>query len=140
MPRWARFLSCSFTGLLLSLAGVVLIAYWWEGGSTYWRALIDFIPTVGFWYLAALFGLLSMLTVLAARVLVRSYDLEGSAAGLFAGAVIGAAYAAFLVATHAADWGGMSVSLQKTWRAGLLFMVPWAATGALTAWLWERLD
>jgi hypothetical protein len=140
MPRWARFLSCSFTGLLLSLAGFCLAAYWWEGGAGYWRSLLDFAATPDFWYLVLLFGLFAGFTLVAARVAVHTYGFAGGVAGFLAGGTVAAVYVAFLISSHAGDWGGAAVGLARVWPAGGVFAAPFAVAGAVTTWLWDRLD
>jgi hypothetical protein len=140
VPRWVRFLSCSFTGLLISLLGFFLAVSWYEGGHNYWRSLVDFAGTSGFWYLTALFGLLVAAGLLIARLAVHFVGLADAVAGMAAGAVPAAMYAVFLVAAHAGDWGGWAVSLQKSWAAAGVFIAPFALGGGFTAWLWHRLD
>lgn len=132
MPRWARFLSCSFTGLVFSLVGFLLTAYWWEGGGQFWKNLFDFVPTSGFWYLVLLFGLFAMATLLGARLVVNFTNLSVGLAGLLVGGVIACTYGLFLAAGHAGS--------VKFWPAGLVFALPFALAGALTTWMWERLD
>lgn len=140
MPRWARFLSCSLTGLLLCLIGFVLTAYWWEGNANYWPLLFNFMATRDFLYLLSLFGLLSAVALLLGRIAVNLYGMADGLAGLLMGALVALAYTSFLISLHAADWGGWSYSLQKSWPAAVLFALPFAISGAFTTWLWERLD
>jgi hypothetical protein len=141
MPRWARFLSCSLTGLLLCLIGFLLTAYWWEGNATtYWPLLLNFMAMPDFWSLVSLFGLLCAGALLLGRIAVHLYGMAGAMAGLLCGALVALAYAAFLISLHAADWGGWSPSLQKSWPSAALFALPFALSGAFTTWLWERLD
>lgn len=140
MPRWARFLSCSFTGLLLSLSGFLFSAAWWEGGTRFWPSLLLFVAQPGFWYLTSLFWLLAGLTLLTARLSANLYELPGSVAGLGAGVLTAIGLAAFLTAVHAAEWGGWGVSLRKAWPGLLVFVLPFAVTGGVTSWLWDRLD
>lgn len=140
MPRWARFLSCVVTGLLLALPGFLTAAWWREGGPDFWRDLMDFMGTTGFWSLVWLFVLLSALTVLLGRITANLYGVSGGLAGLLAGAVLALAYAAFLVAAHAPEWGGLAGSLQKSWPSAPLFAAPVGLAGAFTGWLWDRLD
>ena len=137
MPQWARFLSCSFTGLLVTLTGFFTVAYLYEGTAEYWQSLTNWLVTPAFWYLAGLFGLLTALALVAARVLVRIYGLPDSAAGLIGGTLVSLIYAFFLAATHAPQWGSM---WGKTLTAALVFALPFAIGGAFTAWLWDRLD
>lgn len=136
MPHWARFLSCSFTGLLVSLTGFFTAAYLFEGTAEYWQSLTDWLVSPAFWYLAGLFGLLTALALLAARLLARVYGLHDSAAGLAAGAVTALIYAMFLTATHAPEWGGI---WGRTFPAALVFALPFALSGGFTGWLWDRL-
>ncbi|HEY3368488.1 MAG TPA: hypothetical protein VGK74_25820 [Symbiobacteriaceae bacterium] len=140
MPRWARFLSCSFTGLLLSLLGFLLAAHWWEGGASFWAGLLDFVAAPAFWYLVSLFALLSGVGLILARVIVHLYELPDPVAGLMAGALVATIYVAFLLAAHAADWGGLAPGIHKVWPAGAVFAVPFGLSGAFTTWLWDRLD
>lgn len=139
MPRWARFLSCSFTGSFLSLVGFFVAVYWFEGSSLYWRSLIDFAGTPEFWYLCGLFALLTAGALLLARLLVRLYALADAVGGLVAGAAAALAYALFLGAMHAPDWGGWVGVMHKGWPAALIFAAPFALAGGVTAWLWDRL-
>ncbi len=140
MPRWARFLSCSFTGLLTSLTGFLSAAYWLEGGAGFWQGVVNYMAEPDFWYTVTLFGLLAAVTLIVARVVVHIYGTGDMAAGLVAGGVVGSAYAAFLLALHAPEWGGLSLSMQRQWVAGAFFTAPFAASGGLIAWLWDRLD
>lgn len=140
MPRWARFLSCSFTGLLLTLCGFFLAAHWFEGRPGYWRGLLDYLTTPAFWSLVLLFGLLSGVGLIIARVAVNLYGLPDAVAGLVSGALVAVVYAAFLLAAHAPEWGGTAVGLHKAWPAGAVFALPFALAGAFTTWLWDRLD
>lgn len=140
MPRWARFLSCSFTCLLLSLIGFLLTAYWWEGGRHYWSRVMEFFATTEFLYLAFLFGLLSAATLVTARMAAKVYSLPGPLAGLVAGALVSLIYMAFILSTHAETWGGFAPGLQRLWPSMAPFAAPFAIAGALTSWLWERLD
>lgn len=140
MPRWVRFLSCTFTGLALSLVGALLAAGWWEGGAGFGPALLNFLSTAAFWYLVGLFGLLAMITLLLGRIAVNLYGLADAVGGVLAGALVALVYGAFLVATHASDWGGMLVALQRSWLPALIFTLPVALSGGFTGWLWQRLD
>lgn len=137
MPRWARFLSCSFTGFLVSLVGLFVAAYLYEGNSAFWQGAINFAGSPAFWSLAGLVGLLMVGALLLARLLVRLYRLTGGLAGLLSGAALALLYATFLVATHAWDWGGF---LHKAWPAALVFALPFALAGGFATWLWDRLD
>lgn len=128
------------TGLLLALPGFLAVAWWREGGPGFWRDLMDFVWTAGFWSLFWLFALLSALTVLLGRVIANLYGISGGTAGLLAGGVLALAYAAFLVAAHAPEWGGLAGSLQKSWPSAPLFATPVGLAGAFTGWLWDRLD
>lgn len=140
MPRWARFLSCSFTSLIVSLVGFLLAANWYEGGPRFWPQLMDFFSTNAFWSLVWLFALLGAVTLVIARIAVNLYGLPDSVAGLLAGGAIALVYATFLIASHVGDWGGVALGVQRTWVAGALFAVPFATAGAFTTWLWDRLD
>lgn len=139
MPRWARFLSCTFTGLLLSVAGVLVAAYWYEGGGRFWVDLFDFFATPAFWSLIWLFVLLAAFSLLAGRVFVAIYGMADGVAGLLGGGLVAMAYASFLVASQAPDWGGFAASLGKAWPASLYFAAPFALAGGVTTWLWDRL-
>jgi hypothetical protein len=140
MPRWARFLSCTFTGLLIAFIGLLQTAYWYEGSEGYWYRLLGFVTTSAFWYLAALFGLLASGGLLLGRLAVNIYMAPPAFAGLCAGALVAAAYALFLISSHAPQWGGVASGLQKSWPAALYFLAPFAGAGAFTTWLWDRLD
>lgn len=140
MPRWARFLSCSFTGLLLSLTGLLVVAYWWEGGAGFWGSLLDFAATQEFWYLVLLLGLFAAVTLVAARAAVHVYGFAGPVAGFLAGGAVAVSYTAFIISTHTADWGGVTPGLHKVWPSGGLLAAAFAVTGSFTAWLWDRLD
>jgi len=137
MPRWARFVSCSFTGFLVSLVGLFVAAYLYEGRSNYWQSAISFAGSPVFWYLAGVVGLLMVGALLLARLLVRFYPLPGALAGTLAGSALALLYATFLVATHAREWGGL---LHRVWPAALVLALPFALSGGFAAWLWDRLD
>ncbi|MFZ5816661.1 MAG: hypothetical protein ACOY93_15430, partial [Bacillota bacterium] len=77
MPRWARFLSCSFSGLLLALTGLLLAAYGQERSPRFWAGLQEFLTTPEFWSLVWLFALLVALSLVGGRVLARLWGLEG---------------------------------------------------------------
>jgi hypothetical protein len=132
MPRWIRFLSCTFTGLMLSLFGFLAIAYWWEGGPSFMQGLLNFLPTSAFWTLVASFGLVAAVALVGARVLIHMTDMAVGLAGFIAGGSVAAVCASFLAASQ----GGMI----KLWPTGLVFALPFALTGVVTTWLWERLD
>jgi hypothetical protein len=140
MPRWVRFLSCSFTGLLLSLTGLLLVAYWWEGGAGFWRSLPDFATTPDFWHVVLLMGLCAAVTLLMARLAVHVYGFAGPVAGFLAGGAVALAYAAFLVSTHTGEWGGVGPGLHRAWPSGGLLAAAFGVAGAFTTWLWDRLD
>jgi len=140
MPRWARFLSCSFTGFLLSLVGFVAVAFWYEGGPRFWPQLLDFFSTAAFWSLVWLFALMAAVVLLVARIAVNVYGFHDALAGLVSGGLVAAVYATFLIASHAAEWGGVLLGVRRAWAAGALFAAPFAMAGAFTAWLWDRLD
>ncbi len=139
MPRWARFLSCTITGLLLSLIGFFMVAYWREGGPEFWPNVFDFLATAAFWGLAWLFVILSALTLVLARVGVKIYGLGAAVSGILSGLLVALAYASFLIASHAPDWGGLAASIIKVWPSAVAFSVPLALSGAMTDLLWERL-
>lgn len=140
MPRWVRFLSCSFTGLLLALTGFFLAAYWWEGGAGYWQAVITFMSTPAFWYLAALSALLVAVSLFLGRLAVYLYGLPNGIAGLLAGFLVAAGYTLFLLSAHAESWGGMVGGLQKNWPSAAIFALPFTLSAGFTGWLWDRLD
>lgn len=140
MPRWARFVSCTMTGLLLSLTGFLAVASWWEGGQGYWLQLLGFLGRAEFWSLVWLFTLLSAGSIIGARGVVHLNGLSDGWAGLAAGSAVGLICVAFLVAAHAPDWGGLLASVARTWPDGPLFAAPVALSGAITSWLWARLD
>jgi hypothetical protein len=140
MPRWARFLSCSVTGLLVSLGGLIATARWQDGSSHFWRGLFEFVTTPGFWYLVALLGLIAAATTLFARITVHLSTLSGGAAGLMTGGVTALVYAAFLVAAHAHEWGGAAGALQKAWPDALYLAAPFALSGMVAGHLWDRLS
>lgn len=140
MPRWARFLSCSFTCLLLTLTGFLLAAYWWEGGQSFWSRVMEFLATTEFLYLSLLFGCFSALILIAARLLANLCGVPGPLAGLLAGAAVSLIYIAFILSAHAATWGGFAPALLRLWPSMAPFAAPFALAGAITTWLWERLD
>lgn len=140
MPRWARFLSCSFTGLLLSLAGFFVAAYWFEGGPRFWVELFESFSTLAFWSLVWLFALLAAITLLLARIGVNLYGWPDGLSGLVSGGLVSLAYVSFLVSSHSADWGGVALGIQRAWPAGAVFAAPLGFAGAFIAWLWDRLD
>jgi len=140
MPRWVRFLSCTVTGAVLSFGGVLLAAVAAERPPGFWRALQAFAVTPGFWALALLFCLLAAGAVAAARALVSLYGLPPAAAGALGGAVLATCYLAALVSRHLDAWGGWEGTLPRLWPAALWTALPFAASGAASGWLWERLD
>lgn len=140
MPRWARFVSCTFTGLLLSLVGFLMTAYWYEGGPTYWESLLDFLATPGFYSLVLLVTLMAAVTLVVGRLAANLCGFSDTIAGLLAGGVVAAAYCVLLVSMNASEWGGLGVATQRAWPAAGVFSAPFALAGAFTAWLWDRLD
>jgi hypothetical protein len=140
MPRWARFVSCTVTGLLVALAGFALAGYWWEGGAGFWQSWLDFMATPAFRGLVLRFGLLLAAGLLLARLWVHYYPTTGSMAGLITGGLTGLAYALALTVTYAGRWGGLAAGLQKSWPAMLLFGLAFGLGGSVSGWLWERLD
>ncbi|MGE5676336.1 MAG: hypothetical protein ACM3XM_21035 [Mycobacterium leprae] len=140
MPRWARFLSCAFTGLLLTLLGFLGVAGWWEGRSGYWQSVVSFLSTPAFWSLVLLFSLLVGAGLLLARLGVYLYGAPNLLAGLLAGILPALVYVVFLLAANGRQWGGLGASLLKAWPSALLFVLPFACAGAFTTWLWDRLD
>jgi len=139
MPRWARFLSCTLTGSVLALAGVLLVTAWLEGGPSFWSQVMAFAGTPAFWSMALLFALLVAVALLLARLAAHLCQLNSAAAGALAGAFLAILYGAFLLAAHAADWGGAAAGLHRAWPAVPLFALPFALAGGLMAWLWDRL-
>jgi hypothetical protein len=140
MPRWARFVSCSFTGLLIAMVGFFFAAWWREGGPGYWQAVIEFVATPAFWYLAGLFGAMAGISLLLARAGANVYGTKGPVPGFLAGAAVALAYSFFLISAHAADWGGFALALQRSWLSVLLLTLPVALAGGFVSWLWDRLD
>jgi len=140
MPRWARFVSCSFTGLLFSLAAFMLTAFWREGRPGFWLSVLDFLATPSFWSLMLLFAIMTGAALLTARALVKLCGLPAGVAGGVAGCVVAGAYVLFLMASHAPDWGGLAAAARRSWIDSALFLLPFTLGGSLTAWLWERLD
>ena len=140
MPRWARFLSCSFTGLFLALAGLFAAAGLTEGGNGFWQAAFDFAGTPAFWTLVWTFAAISMGALLVARLTVHVYRLAGPVAGLLAGGLVALVYTLFLIASQAGHWGGFALALQKSWNAAGLLLLAFGVAGAFTNWLWDRLD
>jgi len=140
MPRWARFLSCTFTGLLLSLPGFLLAAYYHEERSDFWSHLQEFLTTPAFWALVWLFAGVAAATLLLGRLLVNLYDLWSSLAGMIAGATLALAYIAFLLSTQVEAWGGPAALISRLWPAGGLIALPLALAGSFTTWLWDRFD
>lgn len=140
MPRWARFLSCSFTGLLLSLTGFVLAAYAQERTPRFWSGMQEFLTTPEFWSLVWLFALLTATGLLGGRILANLWGLAGSLAGFLSGAALALCYVAFLLATHLPEWGGWRGALPRVWPAAAWVTLPFALSNAFISWLWERLD
>jgi hypothetical protein len=140
MPRWARFLSCSFTGLVIATAGFFFTAWWREGGPGFWQATIDFMATSGFWYLAGLFGALVAVGLLLARVAAAAYGSQGPVLGILSGAAVALVYSFFLVSAHAPGWGGLWLGLQRSWGSMAIFAAPFALAGGSVTWLWERMN
>lgn len=139
MPRWARFLSCTVTGTLLSCGGVLLAAAAAERSPGFWRAFQAFAVTPAFWGMLLLFGALSAGVVAAGRALVHLYGLPAETAGATGGAALAACYLAALVSGHLQAWGGWEGTLPRLWPAALWLALPFAASGAAAGWLWNRL-
>lgn len=140
MPRWARFLSCSFTGLTLSFSGFLFVAYWWEGGAGYWRSLMDFATEPAFWHLLSIFALMAAATLVASRLGVRLYQISSPLSGALAGSLVALLYVTVLISIHATAWGGLIAGARRAWPAAVLFMLPFALSGGVVTWLWERLN
>jgi len=140
MPRWARFLSCTLTGLLCSVVGFLVVADWVERKPNFWAEVVNFLGTTEFLSLILLFLCLTAMTMFVGRAGVNYYGIAGGPAGFLAGGLIAMAYGAFLVSTYAADWGGLTIALQKVWPAAALFVLPFAVSGAIANWLWDRLE
>lgn len=140
MPRWARFLSCTLTGLLFSVVGFLLLADSVERKPNFWAEVVNFLGTIEFLSLVLLFILLTALTILLGRIGVNLYGMADGPAGFLAGGLVAMAHGAFLVSTYAADWGGLTIALQKVWPAAALFVLPFALSGAVANWLWDRLE
>lgn len=140
MPRWARFLSCGFTGLLLSLTGFVLAAYSQEGAPRFWSGMQEFLTTPEFWSLVWLFALITAGGLLVGRLLVNLWGVAASLAGVVSGLALALCYVAFLLASQLPDWGGWGAALTRIWPAAGWFALPFALSGGFAGWLWERLD
>jgi hypothetical protein len=140
MPRWARFLSCSLTGLLLSLSGFLLAACAQERTTRFWSGLQAFLTTPEFWSLVWLFALVAALSLLVGRVLVHLWGLPASVGGFLSGGALALCYIAFLLAGQVPEWGGWAAAWPRIWPALGWISLPFALSGSLTNWLWERLD
>ncbi len=140
MPRWARFLSCTITGSLLTFGSVLAAAAAVERPHAFWRSFQAFAVTPAFWRLLLLFVLLAAGAVAAGRAIVHLYGLPPAAAGAIAGAVLAACYMAALVSGHLPGWGGWEGALPRVWPAALWMALPFTASGAAAGWLWERLE
>jgi len=140
MPRWARFLSCSFTAFLISLIGFLLVAYWYEGGEGYFRALLAFAAEPGFWYLVFVFALMAAAALATGRLGVHLYRLGSPAAGALAGGLVALVCTTVIFSMHARAWGGFIPGVQRLWPSAALFALPLMLSGALVNWLWDRLD
>ncbi|HEY8347752.1 MAG TPA: hypothetical protein VIL07_10875 [Symbiobacteriaceae bacterium] len=140
MPRWARFLSCSFTALVLSLSGFLLTAYWYEGGDGYWRSLLSFMAEPGFWNVVSFFALMAVLTLLAARAAVHLSRLPSPVAGALAGGLVVLIGITVILSMHADHWGGLAGGLRRAWPAAAPFALPFVLSGGLVNWLWDRFD
>jgi len=139
MPRWARFFSCGLTALLLSLTGLVLAAYFREGGPSFWRQLWEYLATPGFRSLLLLCAILSGGALVLARLLGRIYGMPAAKAGFLSGAVVAGCCVAFLVASRVAEWGGWQAALVRVWPDAFWLVLPFAAAGGAASWLWDRL-
>jgi len=140
MPRWARFLSCTLTGLLLSLVGFILAAFATERAPHFWSGLRGFIATPEFRDLCLLFGLMAAAALISGRILARLSGLGGSQAGFLAGSILALCYVAFLLASQVPIWGGWAGAWHRIWPAAVWMAMPFALAGALQNWLWERLE
>jgi len=125
---------------LTSLAGFLLVAYWYEGGEGYFRALLAFMAEPGFWHLVFIFALMAAATLTAARLGVHLYRLGSPAAGALAGGLVALVYITVLFSMHVRAWGGFLPGLQRLWSSGALFALPLMLSGGLVNWLWDRLD
>lgn len=139
MPRWARFLSCSFTGLLLSLTGFLLTAYGQEQAPRFWSSLQEFLTTQEFWSLVWLFALLTALGLVLSRVLVKLWGLGATLAGFLTGGALAFCYVAFLLAGLLSQWGGWAASWPRIWPEAGYLALPFAVGVGLSGWLYERL-
>ncbi len=140
MPRWARFLSCGFTGLLLSLSGFFLAASYLEPRPDFWGRLQEFMTTPPFWALVWQFAGVAAMALLLGRLLVNLHGLWGGTAGFLAGAAMALAYIAFLLSTQVDAWGGLSGAWPRLWPAGGYMALPLALSTGFATWLWDRFD
>lgn len=139
MPRWARFLSCTITGLLMSLVGIVLTAYAQERIPRFWSSLQEYLVTPEFWSLVWLFALLSAVGLVMSRVVCNLSGLPASFAGFLTGGAVAFCYVAFLLAGHLPEWGGWAAAWPRIWPAAGYLALPFAVGGGAANWLWERL-
>lgn len=139
MPRWARLLSCSFTGLLLSLTGFLVAAYAQEPLPRFWSGLQEFLTTPAFWSLVWLFTLLTVMGLLVSRALVNLWGLPASFAGFLTGGALALCYVAFLLAGLMPAWGGWAASWHRLWPEAGYLALPFALGGTFANWLYERL-
>lgn len=139
MPRWARFLSCTLTGLVLSLVGFLLAAYATERAPYFWSGLRGFLATPQFRDLCLLFGLFAAAALAVGRLLTHLSGLSGIQAGFLAGGMLALCYVAFLLASQVPIWGGWAGAWPRIWPAALWMALPFAVAGAFQNWLWERL-
>jgi len=139
MPRWARFLSCTFTALLLSLCGFLLAAYLTEHAPHFWSGLQAFLATADFWSLVLLFGLMAAAGLMSARAVVNLYGLPDPLSGFLAGSAPAVCYVALLLASQLSAWGGWHGAWPRVWPAAVWLILPFALAGAVANWLWARL-
>lgn len=140
MPRWARFLSCSLTGLLISLTGFVLAAYGQERATGFWGGMQEFLTTPEFWSLVWLCALIAGAALLLGRIVANLWGWAAGLSGFLAGGALALCYVAFLLASHLDEWGGWRAALPRIWPASAWLSLPFALAGAFATWLWEQLE
>lgn len=121
-------------------AGLLVTGWLWAGEPRFWRLVVEFAATPEVLPYLSMAATAAAAIVLSGRTLTNLYGWSSPAGGLAAGVIVPAAFASFLVSTQATQWGGLLSAMRRTAPEALLFAIPFAVSGLVTSWLWDRLD